>query len=224
MILWPPLTGTKLSTVAPRRWAIPSGYTPGNHHDRQAKPDNPRTNRLERRTVLFARKLACYKADIAALSKTRLSKQGQLEEVGAGYAFFWSGWSKVERRDAAVAFAIRNDIMRHLLCLPQGINDHLISLRRPLWGRGAGSCWTIFSSGGKIQRICFNQITQKLEYLHTADEKHSVETRWCQLRNVIEFTALEVLGRARRQHQDWFDDNDADISNLLAEKNRLHKA
>ncbi|VDM05301.1 unnamed protein product, partial [Schistocephalus solidus] len=37
-------------------------------------------------------------------------------------------------------------------------------------------------------------------------------------------TGLEVLGRARRQHQDWFDDNDADISNLLAEKTVLHKA
>ncbi|VDL86444.1 unnamed protein product [Schistocephalus solidus] len=34
----------------------------------------------------------------------------------------------------------------------------------------------------------------------------------------------EVLGRARHQHQDWFDDNDADSSNLLAEKNGLHKA
>ncbi|VDL94464.1 unnamed protein product [Schistocephalus solidus] len=51
-----------------------------------------------------------------------------------------------------------------------------------------------------------------------------VETRWCQLRNVIQSTAFEVLGRARRQNQDWFDDNDADISNLLAEKNPLHKA
>ncbi|VDL97403.1 unnamed protein product [Schistocephalus solidus] len=28
----------------------------------------------------------------------------------------------------------------------------------------------------------------------------------------------------RHQHQDWFDDNDADISNLLAEKNGQHKA
>uniref|UniRef100_A0A183TUA9 NAM-associated domain-containing protein n=1 Tax=Schistocephalus solidus TaxID=70667 RepID=A0A183TUA9_SCHSO len=27
-----------------------------------------------------------------------------------------------------------------------------------------------------------------------------------------------------RKHRDWFDDNDADISNLLAEKNGLHKA
>ena len=26
-----------------------------------------------------------------------------------------------------------------------------------------------------------------------------------------------------RQHQDWFDDNDAAISNLLSEKNRLRK-
>nr|VZI46783.1 unnamed protein product [Spirometra erinaceieuropaei] len=30
--------------------------------------------------------------------------------------------------------------------------------------------------------------------------------------------------RARHQHQEWFDDNDAAIRNLLAEKNRLHKA
>ncbi|VDM02076.1 unnamed protein product [Schistocephalus solidus] len=75
-----------------------------------------------------------------------------MEEVGAGYTFFWSGRPKAERRDAGVAFAIRNGIVRRLPCLPQ------------------------------------------------------------------------VLRRARRQHQDWFDDNDADISTLLAEKNGLHKA
>ncbi|BHF69816.1 hypothetical protein SprV_0301286300 [Sparganum proliferum] len=40
----------------------------------------------------------------------------------------------------------------------------------------------------------------------------------------VQSTALAVLGRARRQHQYWFDDNDAVISTLLAEKNRLHKA
>ncbi|VDL95395.1 unnamed protein product [Schistocephalus solidus] len=52
----------------------------------------------------------------------------------------------------------------------------------------------------------------------------TVETRWCQLRNVIQSTALEVLGRARSIHQDLFDDNDGDINNLLAEENGLHKA
>ncbi|VDM04380.1 unnamed protein product [Schistocephalus solidus] len=44
------------------------------------------------------------------------------------------------------------------------------------------------------------------------------------MRNVRQSTVLEVLGRARHQHQDWFDDNDTDISNLLAEKNGLHEA
>ncbi|BHF76577.1 hypothetical protein SprV_0501967500 [Sparganum proliferum] len=62
------------------------------------------------------------------------------------------------------------------------------------------------------------------EAVDVAAENASVENRWCQLQDTIQSTALAVLGRARRQHQDWFDDNDAITSNLLAEKNRLHKA
>ncbi|VDL91110.1 unnamed protein product [Schistocephalus solidus] len=69
------------------------------------------SNRLERRTALVARELARYKVDISALSETKFSEQGQLEEVGAGYIFFWSGRQKAEQRDAGVAFAIRNDIV-----------------------------------------------------------------------------------------------------------------
>ncbi|BHF62951.1 hypothetical protein SprV_0200594000 [Sparganum proliferum] len=105
--------------------------------------DNPRSNRPERRTALVARELARYKVDIAALSETRFSEQGQLEEVGAGYTFFWSGRPRTERRDAGVAFAIRNDIVGRLPCLPQGINDRLMSLRLPLWG---GKFATIISA------------------------------------------------------------------------------
>ncbi|VDM02154.1 unnamed protein product [Schistocephalus solidus] len=52
----------------------------------------------------------------------------------------------------------------------------------------------------------------------------SGENRWCQLRDTIQSTALDDLGRARRQHQDWFDDNDAAINALLVEKKQLHKA
>ncbi|BHF62082.1 hypothetical protein SprV_0100506300 [Sparganum proliferum] len=78
-----------------------------------------------------------------------------------------------------------------------------------------------------------NEIAQRLDNLPIAAAAAaaaaaaghaSVENRWCQLRDTVQSTALAVLGRAPRQHQDWFDDNDADISNLLAEKNRLHKA
>nr|VZI31795.1 unnamed protein product [Spirometra erinaceieuropaei] len=43
--------------------------------------DNPRSNRPERRTALVARELARYKVDIAALSETRFSELGQLEEI-----------------------------------------------------------------------------------------------------------------------------------------------
>nr|VZI26891.1 unnamed protein product [Spirometra erinaceieuropaei] len=310
--------------------------------------DNPRSNRPERRTALVARELARYKVDIAALSETRFSEQGQLEVVGAGYTFFWSGRPRAERRDAGVAFAIRNDIVGRLPCLPQGTNDRLMSLRLPLWG---GKFATIISAyaptmnnpdavrdkfyedlhallatvskadklivlgdfnarvgtdhtawrgvlgphglrgsndnGLLLLRTCAehrliltstffclperekatwrhprsrqwhlldyfvvrrrdqrdvlvtkaiagadgNELAQKLDNLPivaaddaAAAENASVENRWCQLRDTVQSTALAVLGRAPHQHQDWFDDSDAAIRNLLAEKNRLHKA
>nr|VZI13062.1 unnamed protein product [Spirometra erinaceieuropaei] len=76
-----------------------------------------------------------------------------------------------------------------------------------------------------------NELGQRLDKLPIAAaadapdaENASVENRRCQLRDTVQTTALSVLGRARRQHQDWLDDNDAVISSLLAEKNRLHKA
>ncbi|VDL98811.1 unnamed protein product [Schistocephalus solidus] len=39
-----------------------------------------------------------------------------------------------EQRDVVDAFVIRNDIVGRLPCLPQGINDRLMSLRLPLRG------------------------------------------------------------------------------------------
>ncbi|VDM05570.1 unnamed protein product [Schistocephalus solidus] len=58
--------------------------------------ENPRSNRPERRTARVTREMARHKVDIAAFSETRFSEQGQLEEVGAGENFFWSGWPKSE--------------------------------------------------------------------------------------------------------------------------------
>nr|VZI48618.1 unnamed protein product [Spirometra erinaceieuropaei] len=349
---------------------------------RRRPPDNPRSNRPERRTALVARELARYKVDIAALSETRFSEQGQLEEVGAGYTFFWSGRPRAERRDAGVAFAIRTDIVGRLPCLPQGINDRLMSLRLPL--RRGGKFTTIISAyappmsspdavrdkcyedlhallatvpkadklivlgdfnarvgtdhtawigvlgphglrdsndnGLLLLRTCAehrlilsntffclperekatwrhprsrqwhlldyvlvrrrdqrdvlvtkaiagadgwtdhrlviskmhirlqprrrpqgkrppahhlhfsHELAQQLDNLPfaaaapAAAENASVENRGCQLRDTVQSTALAVVGRAPRQHQDWFHDNDAAIRDLLAEKNRLHKA
>ncbi|BHF64979.1 hypothetical protein SprV_0200798800 [Sparganum proliferum] len=64
---------------------------------------------------------------------------------------------------------------------------------------------------------------QCLEDLQSPDENATVETRWCHLRDAVHSTALGVLGRARRQHHDRFNENDTAISNLIAEKNLLHR-
>ncbi|BHF64331.1 hypothetical protein SprV_0200733400 [Sparganum proliferum] len=65
--------------------------------------------------------------------------------------------------------------------------------------------------------------TQRLKDLQAPDENSTVKTRWCQLLDGMRPLALDVFGRVRRQHQDWFDDDDADIKKLLAENSGLHK-
>ncbi|VDL89712.1 unnamed protein product [Schistocephalus solidus] len=60
--------------------------------------ENPRRYRPERRMALVARELARYKVDIAGLSETRFSEQGQLEEVGAGLTFWSDRPQAVARR------------------------------------------------------------------------------------------------------------------------------
>ncbi|VDM06198.1 unnamed protein product [Schistocephalus solidus] len=109
MLLCLPLTGTQLSHVAPRTGFFPAAkpwatVTTGRLNQVRvsgvvcaSKPDNPRSNWPERRTALVARQQPRYKVDIAALSETRFSEQGQLEYVGAGYAFLCSGRPKVTR-------------------------------------------------------------------------------------------------------------------------------
>ncbi|VDL98323.1 unnamed protein product [Schistocephalus solidus] len=127
MLRWPPLTCTQLSPVAPHGWALPSGYTPGNRHDRRAKP-------------------------------------------GAGL-------------QCCVCLHTRT---------PSPADQHLL----PPSEAGEGH----------------------------VNAPSVVPLAVAGLRSRLESTALEVLGRARRQHQDSFDDHDSNISNLLVDKNGLHKA
>ncbi|BHF78915.1 hypothetical protein SprV_0602203200 [Sparganum proliferum] len=112
-------------------WTVPKSAG-GASKALKCKRDNPRGNRSELNAALITRELARYKVDISALTETRFSEQGQLEEVGAGYTFCWSGHHNSERRDAGVAFAIRNYVMGRLSCLPQGINDRQMSLPKYL--------------------------------------------------------------------------------------------
>ncbi|VDL96510.1 unnamed protein product [Schistocephalus solidus] len=84
--------------------------------------------------------------------------------------------------------------------------------RRPGYTRGqdTGICWIIPSPGVVTNRT--NELDNRLANILVASEDASVENRWCQLRNTVQSTTLDVLGRAPHQHQDWFYDNDATIN------------
>ncbi|VDM05496.1 unnamed protein product [Schistocephalus solidus] len=135
MLLGPPLTGTQEVEFFPAATLQATVKTGGLNQVRNSGAgctsilDNPKSNWPERRMVLVAREL-----EISALSETRFSEHGQLEEVGAGCTFFWSGRPKAERCDTGAAFAIRNELVERLPCLPKVINDRLMSLCLSLRG------------------------------------------------------------------------------------------
>nr|VZI09115.1 unnamed protein product [Spirometra erinaceieuropaei] len=82
------------------------------------------------------------------------------------------------------------------------------------------------ASSATLQEATSNELALravKLPVAATTEENASVENLQCQLRDTLQSTALAVLGRAWRQHQDWLDGDDAATSNLFAEVSRLHK-
>ena len=81
---------------------------------------------------MVAKTLAAYSIDIAALSETRLSGEGSLNEVGQGYTFFWRGVPDGHPRIHGVGFAINNNIVSSLTELPVGHSERLMTVRIPL--------------------------------------------------------------------------------------------
>jgi len=51
-----------------------------------------------------------------------------------------------------------------------------------------------------------------------------VEADWTALRETVYNTAKDILGPAVRHHQDWFDENNTEIEQLLEMKTKAHKA
>ncbi|XP_076046084.1 uncharacterized protein LOC143028190 [Oratosquilla oratoria] len=88
--------------------------------------------RPERRTALVSKELARFNIDIAALSETRLSGEGKLEEDGSGYTFVWKGKDEAERREHGVGFAIKTSIFRDHQMTLTAISERLMTLRVPL--------------------------------------------------------------------------------------------
>ena len=61
----------------------------------------------------------------------------------------------------------------------------------------------------------------KIAELHLGQA--AIEEDWVVLRDKIHDTAFQLLGPTTRKNQDWFDENDEEIKEMLAEKNRLHR-
>nr|VZI32414.1 unnamed protein product [Spirometra erinaceieuropaei] len=57
-----------------------------------------------------------------------------MEEVGAGYTFYWSGRPKAERHDSGLAFDIRDDVVGQVSCLLQCMNNRPMSPCLPVQG------------------------------------------------------------------------------------------
>ena len=85
--------------------------------------------RPERRSALIAKELKSLNIDIAALQETRLEKQGNIQEKD--YTFYWIG-KEEGRRDAGVAFAIKNEIASKLPAMPKGVTERIMTLRLPI--------------------------------------------------------------------------------------------
>ncbi|BHF60632.1 hypothetical protein SprV_0100359700 [Sparganum proliferum] len=83
----------------------------------------------------------------------------------------------------------------------------------------------LFAGPAEIQEEetrTLNQLIQRPEDLPAPDENAYMEDRWCQLREAAQSTVVVVLSRAHRQHMGWFQDNSADVRNLIDKKNGLH--
>ena len=58
--------------------------------------------------------------------------------------------------------------------------------------------------------------------LPASDESfQDVELHWNALRDGLLRTADETIGFKKKHHQDWFDENDVEISELLSKKTKL---
>ena len=75
-----------------------------------------------------------------------------------------------------------------------------------------------------------HQIAQELQSLMDSKltqrqpDQLSIEDQWASFKDSTYSSALEVLGPLTRNHQDWFDENDAEIQKLLEEKHQLLRA
>lgn len=99
---------------------------------------------------------------------------------------------------------------------------HIRPKRRPQGKKPPRKLNTSKLKVGSTVDDLIRDLNSKLTDLHFGNA--SIEEEWAALRDLVYNASLDLLGPATRKHQDWFDENDEAIQELLQEKHRLHLA
>jgi hypothetical protein len=134
--------------------------------------DRDQTDRPERRTALVAMELEKYRIDVAALSETRFSESGSLDDMN--YSFFWSGKPDGERREAGVGFAIRREIVANLTEMPKPVTDRIMTMRIPLAKDGNATLISVYAptmtNPDEAKENFYNQLRSTLQATPCTDK------------------------------------------------------
>ena len=75
-----------------------------------------------------------------------------------------------------------------------------------------------------VQGSLCNAFINHFQELPQETSNIDVESEWATFRDTVYKTAETILGHPTRKHQDWFDDNDQEILDLLSRKRAAHTA
>uniref|UniRef100_A0A0L8FKC3 Endonuclease/exonuclease/phosphatase domain-containing protein n=1 Tax=Octopus bimaculoides TaxID=37653 RepID=A0A0L8FKC3_OCTBM len=200
-------------------------------------------SRLERRSALIAKELQRYDIHVVAVAEARIHGKGNLVENSAGYHLFGNDREETCKRESGVGFATKTTLVSKFEELPCGHSDRLLSLRLPLRkGRYAilisASAPTMNSSEDDklsfylslteiIRSITHDDKVVILDDFNACVGKPGVSWKGMGLEVPAGIRGLcskaNILGFAVKEHQDWFDDNDEEISLILEEKQKAFK-
>ena len=78
----------------------------------------------------------------------------------------------------------------------------------------------------KLHKLCYPRVENNL-HIKLAERLHCVtaaepEEQWKQMKTILRETTAEVVGLLTRKHQDWLDERDKEIQELLERKRSCH--
>ena len=72
----------------------------------------------------------------------------------------------------------------------------------------------------EVKETLQKELCKRLD--HVTFDEGKTEENWTKLRDEVDAAARETIAAMTKHHQDWFDDNDAEIKKLLTEKYNAH--